>query len=778
MNHETTENLRREIEQLRAENARLLALSARAHSTQRSDGPRIELDVVFEGFPNILFLIDADGTYLDYRAGPSARLFVPPEQFLGRRIDQVMPADLAAIFMDGLRRTLACREPVVIDYVLPMPEGKLSFEARLVPSGASHVAILVNETTELRRAASALRDSEARLRAIVESEPECVKVVSGDGTLLEMNRAGLDMLEIESVDVAGPLMDFVDIADRPAFAELHRRVMSGEKGNLVFRAIGRRGGRRWLETTATPLRDGADRVVALLGVTRDITVQRLAESKLRSQAEIMQTIFDHIPAMIALFDPTGRLALVNREWERVLGWSTAEILAHPDLIGAMYPDSAQRSRAVEFIGDAEGRWGEFRTTTRDGRTIDTLWANVRLSDGRNVGIGQDVSTRKALESQTRQTQKLESIGRLAGGVAHDFNNLLTVILGYAEILRARLEGGDHGLADLQEIIRAGSRARDLTRQLLAFARRQVITPRVLDLNDVAAGMERMLGRVLGDHVILTTRLQEGLWPVRADRSLLEQAIMNLALNARDAMPDGGTLHLETANFEIDQAYVERNPGARLGPHVSLTISDTGNGMSPETLTHLFEPFYTTKAAGEGTGLGLATVHGIVHQSGGHIQVESRPESGSNFTIFLPRSNGTVSQAPEPVIRVSRIGSGRVLVVEDDPSVRAFTAEALRSAGFHVESCPDGASAIEHVAGCLEPIDLLITDVVMPRMNGPQLIRAIAERQPAMRVLFVSGYAREAIGELEALKPGTGFLPKPFTGDALVQRVHALLDSSP
>ena len=740
----------------------------------------LSLDVVFEAFPNLLFLLDADGTYLDYRAGGGARLFVPPEQFLGRRIQDVMPPELVARFMDGIRRALAGPGQVEIDYELPAPEGggRLHFEARLAPAGANRVVAHVTDTTERRRAEEALRDREARLSAIVESEPECVKVVAPDGRLLEMNPAGLGMLEVDSVEEVGDLADFIDPRDRAAFARLHHRVMEGESGSLVFRAIGRRGGRRWLETIATPLRGDHGHVFALLGVTRDITDRRAAESALRVQAELLQTIFDHMPAMIALFDSAGRLVMANREWERVLGWTLREIQEHPDLIGAMYPDPAEREHALKFIGAAEGRWGEFRTTTRDGRVIDTLWANVLLSDGRNIGIGQDITERKALEAQLMQTHKLESIGRLAGGVAHDFNNLLTVILGYAEVFRARLGPDAEGIADLEEIVRAGSRARDLTRQLLAFARRQVIAPSLLDLNDVTLGMDRLLRRVLGDHVELVTRLEDGLWPVRADRALLEQVIMNLALNARDAMPGGGTVRIATGNVEVDDAHAERHPGARRGPHVCLAISDTGTGMSSETLAHLFEPFYTTKGPGEGTGLGLATVHGIVHQSGGHILVESRAGSGSTFRIYLPRSSGTASGEPEPGTPFARGGSGTVMVVEDDPAVRAFTADTLRSAGFHVIACADAASAIEQATTASDPIDMLVTDVVMPRMNGPQLAARLTETLPSLRVLFVSGYPREAVESLATLLPGTAFLPKPFTHFALVERVHALLEPGP
>ncbi|HTP27930.1 MAG TPA: response regulator, partial [Anaeromyxobacteraceae bacterium] len=367
----------------------------------------------------------------------------------------------------------------------------------------------------------------------------------------------------------------------------------------------------------------------------------------------------------------------------------------------------------------------------------------------------------------------------AGGVAHDFNNLLTVILAGAEALKCDLESGTPpDLEVIDEISSAGGRARDLTRQLLAFARRQVIAPVSLDLNALVRGSEKLLRRVLGEDVELVTTLQPDLWPVRCDPGQLEQVILNLAVNARDAMPSGGNLSIETTNVDADATHGALFPGMRPGPYVRLAVRDSGIGMSLEVKDRLFEPFFTTKPVGKGTGLGLATVYGIVDQSGGFIRVESEPGCGASFEILVPRTFQVAVATPTPTPPGAIRGTETVLVVEDDAQVREVTARSLRSGGYVVLAASGGRDALHLVARERTVPHLLVTDVVMPGLDGRAVADALHHHHPQMRVLYVSGHAEEAIVTRGVLEPGIEFLPKPFTASSLLARVRAVLDAPP
>jgi signal transduction histidine kinase len=379
------------------------------------------------------------------------------------------------------------------------------------------------------------------------------------------------------------------------------------------------------------------------------------------------------------------------------------------------------------------------------------------------------------EAQLRQAQKMEAVGRLAGGVAHDFNNLLTAILGYAGLLLRRLDAGDPMRPHAHEIEKAAQRAADLTRQLLAFSRKQVLIPQVVDLGAVVAETENMLRRLIGEDIELVTSLASPLGAVTADVSQLEQVIVNLVVNARDAMPQGGRITITLGNADLDESFVREHPGARPGPHVRLSVEDTGVGMSEETREHLFEPFFTTKEVGRGTGLGLATVYGIVKQSGGYIGVRSGLGQGSTFEIYLPRVEGAAHPLRSQRPLVSSRGSETVLLVEDEEAVRNLVSEILQAAGYLVLAATSGAEALKRSREHQGPIHLLMTDVVMPRMSGPQLAKEIVALRPDVRILYTSGYPDDALGPLGGLPPGTAFVPKPLSPDDLADRVREVLD---
>jgi signal transduction histidine kinase/ActR/RegA family two-component response regulator len=406
------------------------------------------------------------------------------------------------------------------------------------------------------------------------------------------------------------------------------------------------------------------------------------------------------------------------------------------------------------------------------RTADLQRANEELQREIVERHRAELALRQS-EGQLRQAQKLEAIGRLAGGIAHDFNNLLTAIMGYGQLARARpTDVGPH----LDEVLRAAERAASLTRQLLAFSRQQVLEPKVLDLNAVITGLDKLLRRLIGEDIDLVTAPALGLGRVKADPGQIEQVIMNLVVNARDAMPAGGNLTIETANVELDEEAAVTRLEVRPGPYVMVAVSDTGSGMTPEVKARIFEPFFTTKEIGKGTGLGLSTVHGIVKQSEGHIEVYSELGHGTTFKVYLPRVEESTEHRPGAIATGGRLeGVETVLVVEDEEAIRRVIGVALRLYGYTVLEAMDGSQAIDIFEGGDPPIDLLITDVVMPLMSGPELALRVAHALPHLKVLFVSGYTDRALIHQGLRQPGTAFLQKPFTPERLARKVREVLD---
>jgi two-component system, cell cycle sensor histidine kinase and response regulator CckA len=396
---------------------------------------------------------------------------------------------------------------------------------------------------------------------------------------------------------------------------------------------------------------------------------------------------------------------------------------------------------------------------------------------------RDVTDRKRSEEELRkshemlrQSQKMEAVGRLAGGVAHDFNNLLTVIGGYSDLLLQRLPPDSQYRDNVEEIRKAGTRASSLTQQLLAFSRKQVIAPRVVDLNEVVEGMEKMLRRLIGEDIDLVTVLRPGLWNTRVDTGQIEQVLMNLAVNARDAMPGVGKLLIETENGRIDEDLARRQGYGEPGPYVVLSVRDTGSGMDEETLSHIFEPFFTTKGQGKGTGLGLATIYGIVRQSNGYVSVESRPGEGSTFRIYFPRCEERSHDPTADVEPIHTLGKGEtVLLVEDDEMVRNFLRTTLSEGGYTLLEADDGEEAVALLQRDDRPIHLLITDVIMPRMGGKELGDRIAAGRPGMKILFVSGYVDNEILREQRFGRGEAYLQKPFAPETLLRTVRKMLE---
>jgi PAS domain S-box-containing protein len=534
-----------------------------------------------------------------------------------------------------------------------------------------------------------------------------------------------------------------------------------------------------VELSITSLPDGG-----VVLVSRDLTERRQAEQA-RAEAEIKyRMIVERVAAISYIAEPglTGRWYYISPQIETILGYGQDEWLASSERwLDFIHPDDhATVSEAEEIAIRQKSFQAEYRMRRKDGRMIWISDTAVIIQGSENhpvmEGILVDISERKLMEMQSQQARRMEAIGRLAGGIAHDFNNLLTIIKGYTELARQRASAPELK-TDIERIEDASERAAALVRQLLAFSRRQVLQPKNLDLNGVVRGLEQLLRRLMGEDIRLETTLSAHLGTIKADPSQIEQVLMNLVVNARDAMPEGGKLIIETCNTELDQRYASEHVSVKAGPYVMLAVSDTGMGMSPETVAHIFEPFFTTKEGGRGTGLGLATTYGIVKQSGGYIWVYSEPGHGTTFKVYLPRFDEPAEAGTAKRIKaVAPKGTETILLVEDDAAVRELTEMVLKSYGYEVlvAEDPEHAQKLADLPG--RNIQLVLTDVVMPTMSGRELVRKLTHKRPHLRVLYMSGYTDNVITSGGVLEPGLAFLQKPFTPASLANKVRDVLDA--
>ncbi len=538
------------------------------------------------------------------------------------------------------------------------------------------------------------------------------------------------------------------------------------------------------------LRDESGALMGYLETAVDITARKSVENSLLQEKRFIEQTLNSLPGIFYLYDAGLCLRQWNRNHESLLGFTYAEI--DGKYLGDWFAPGPPRELAVAAAsGVVTGKGApdaiEGGLLHKDGRAIPFLLTGVRLESPTGpmlAGVGIDLTERRRLEERLRQSQKLESVGRLAGGIAHDFNNILTVILGNLELAREpRLL--DPSLYDyLDGAVKAAESASQLTRQLLAFSRNQVVTPRVLVLRDALRSLQKLLVRLLGENIALRISVPNELWPTKMDSGQFDQVVLNLAVNARDAMPDGGTLSIECTNQTLGERYLARYPDAVAGDYVCITVTDTGVGMDQSIKSKLFEPFFTTKELGRGTGLGLATVFGAIRQNRGVVDVVSEVGQGTTFHIYLPRCSGVeleplavAPQARHPVAASGRGGGETILIAEDDPQIRAIAANCLSALGYRTVVCATGAQAFD-AAIAAAPVHLLFTDVVMPDMNGRELAERLLARQPRMRILFTSGYTADIIGRHGILEPETEFLPKPYGPKDLARRVREVLDAPP
>lgn len=645
---------------------------------------------------------------------------------------------------------------------------------------------------EHHRQETVIQDAEERFRAVIEFSADAMVLVDSTGQIVLVNAVAESLFGYERREMLGEPIEFLipfrfreeHVANRSRYlAAPYPRAMRDTPNLLALR---KDGSECPVEISLSSIK--TKHLTLFAASIRDITDRKHAEEErtrllvsLEHQRAELQMILDSVPALIFYKDSQSRLVRVNAAHAQCFGLPREQIEGKTDAeLGAPHASEYLRDdRQVMSTGEAlRGIIEQFQTPAGP-RWLQTEKVPHRDSQGDIVGlvgIAVDITEKRYLEDQLRQSQKLESIGRLAGGVAHDFNNLLTIINGYAELLIENTDTNDPKRPLLTEIKNAGERATGLTHQLLAFSRKQVLELRVLNVNQQVMNLEKMLRRLIGENIHLRTKLEPNLWPVLADAGQLEQVIMNLAINARDAMSDGGDLVIQTANVDVRERDATHPAEVPPGNYIVLSVKDTGCGMDAATRARIFEPFFTTKEEGKGTGLGLAVVYGIVKQSTGHIDVQTELGHGSTFSIYLPWSQRVESAlVPREVPPRFPVGSETILLVEDEPILRQLASHALRKCGYTVLEAGNGSDGLKVGAGHSGVIHLLVTDLIMPVLCGHKLATQLVRERPTLKVLYMSGYTADAISQQDIAAPNTAFLQKPFTPTALAQKVRELLD---
>jgi two-component system, cell cycle sensor histidine kinase and response regulator CckA len=742
---------------------------------------------ILETALDAVITMDPEGRIIEFNRAAEEMFGYERADIMGRTVaDTIVPEPLRESHHRGLARYLVTGEGTVIGRRVEMIGRRADGSQFPVELSITTVQLdrrrlftaYLRDITARKQAEDALRKSEERFRALVENSSDGVGLADRQGRVQYSSPSSERVLGWTPEQRHGrPVFEIAHPDDVERAREFFAQCL-GTRGTPVtveLRGLHQDGGWRLLEiVAANHLDDPA--VGAVVMNYRDITLRRRAEDSVREAARQFRAVFDGALDAMVIADDEGRYVEVNAAACGLYGLGRSALLGH--WIGdfaAPGIDVASTWAAFRREGRAKG---ELRIVRPDGRVRELEFAaSADFLPGSHLAVFRDVTQRRQLEEQLRQAQKIEAVGRLAGGVAHDFNNLLNVITGYGQMLFRRLAEGPER-EKTRAILQAADRAAGLTRQLLAFSRKQVLEPKVLDLNAVVSGMDEMLRRLIGEDIELEADLAADLGRTRADPGQLEQVLMNLVVNARDAMPRGGRVTLETANAEMDDAYVRDHLGARPGRYVTLAVRDTGLGMDAETQKHIFEPFFTTKEKGKGTGLGLATVYGIVKQSEGYIWVESAPGAGTTVRVYLPRVEGEpVAEGPKrPAVpeEAPARGTETVLLVEDEEMVRRMTREVLEGAGYQVLEAASGFDALRVSSGHRGRLDLLLTDVVMPGMSGRELAERLAPVRPGMRVLYMSGHTDDAIFHHGVTQAATGFLQKPFTPETLERRVRELL----
>jgi PAS domain S-box-containing protein len=764
---------------------------------------RMDWEKIFLSMPEAAAVVDAGYRFVWVNAAMEAFFGLPRERIIGETCHSLVhktDEPFSACLFHRLKESRR-RESIELE----IPERKRWVKATVDPmidengrvAGAIHYLLDITAAKEAERSAilqsCGPQELAGRLVSLMNNVPGAVYRGLRDWSLVFI---GADVKRLtgytpeEFLSGAAKWKELIHPVDIDFVKQVFREAVHGKRQVLrvEYRVLHKDGGFRWLADRRQLVYDAEGNFAYVDGLLLDITERRRSEEELRATSGKLQALIEASPLAIAALDPEGNVTMWNPAAERMTGWNEQEAMGRSLPI---VPEEKKRefhALLARAVGGEPLSGVEVRRQRKDGSPIDlSIWTSpLRDHKGKVAGVMAvlaDITERKRMEEalrkseeQLRQSQKIEAIGRLAGGVAHDFNNLLTAIRGYTDLLLHKIDGASPMRRDVEEIQKAGERATSLTRQLLAFSRKQVLQPKVLDLNAVVAGMDGMLRRLIGEDIDLVTVLKPGLGNVQVDPGQVEQVILNLVVNARDAMPKGGKVTVETANVELDDRYASRHAVVQPGAYVMLAISDTGAGMDEVTKSRLFEPFYTTKEKGKGTGLGLSTVYGIVKQSDGYIWVYSEIGKGAMFKVYLPRfrdasprENREKSSGPPPN------GRETVLLVEDEEVVRTLVRSILEGNGYTVLTASDGVEAQKVGRSHGTPIHLIVTDVVMPKMGGREAAESLAPHLPGVKVLYMSGYTDEAIVHHGVLESGIPFLEKPFTPDALLRKVRQTLD---
>jgi two-component system, cell cycle sensor histidine kinase and response regulator CckA len=719
--------------------------------------------------------------------------------------DQRMPRMTGDELLAQLDSSSAALRIMVTGYadlsavVRAVNEGRI-FAYVTKPWNAEDLCMKVDKAVEQFRLAKELAHERQLLHDLMNNSPDGIYFKDRELRFQRVNRAFAALIGAREPEALVGRR-FHEVAAAAANAEAvekeEQRILSEGRPALdVVRGYGKNGSTRWFSETKAPIKTPRNDVIGLVGISRDVT-ERVAsaealqksEAQIKEQSRILSSILDSMGEGLIVADRSGTFLLFNRQAEKILGLGPRAVSpsAWAEIYGLFLPDqktplpSANNPLMRAMAGEKTAETEVFiKNEFVAGATVAVTAAPLRDEHGSltgGVAVLRDVTQQRQLEQQLTQAQKMEAIGRLAGGVAHDFNNLLAVIQSYGDLIFHELPEDDPKREDLGQMLAASERAASLTRQLLAFSRMQIAQLRTLHLNEVVSNVEKMLRRIIGEDIELTTNLSPSLGRLKADPGQIEQIILNLTVNARDAMPDGGCLTIETANIELDASYAAAHTGITPGEFVMLAVTDTGTGMDAATQKRIFEPFFTTKELGKGTGLGLSTVYGIVYQSGGNLSVVSEVGRGTSFRIYFPRVDERRDVDPERrKTTIAPTSHATILLVEDDDAVRHVAARILRRSGYNVLETRRPADARNL---CIErgtSIDLLLTDVVMPEISGPKLADELSQICPQLRVLFMSGYPQGAVAKGGSLGTDISYVEKPFTPASLLEKVREVIEA--
>jgi len=794
----TKAQLIEEIKQLRREQLDYKSVPDTSGSTNKDQ----ILHAITENVSDLIAVLDLEGKRV-FNSSSYETLFGNPDKLKGsdsfREIHEDDREKVKQIFEETIRTGVG----QVTEYRFVLEDGKIRHieskgdVIRNSDGEIENVIVISRDITEREQIEQALHDSEERLKSILKSIPDIIYRLDPKGNITFIS-AAIERYGYRVTDLLGKnIINLVHPEDKEkAMYRINER-RTGERRTKSFeiRLITADGEPVYFEdrTASVPMEpvflleaeglygSSQPRQNAFLGtqgIARDITDRKKTEGEASMLAQALKCISE----CVTVTDLKNNIIFVNDAFLAKYGYERHELIGKP--ISIVRAQGIQNENVEEILPQSvNGGWkGEVLNKRKDGVEFPIHLSTSVINDASGyplalIGVATDISDRKRLETQLQQSQKLEAIGKLAGGIAHDFNNLLTVIQGYSDLIISKISVNDPIHNQVRQINEAANRAESLTRQLLAFSRKQIMKPRVIDLNNLIHEMEDMLKRLIGADIKFIINLSSDLGKIKADSGQIEQVIMNLVVNARDAMQNGGTLTIETINTMLDQNFKNTYPEVVIGNYVQLQISDTGFGMDKETQAHIFEPFFTTKEKGEGTGLGLATVYGIIKQSGGYIYVKSEMTKGTIFNLYFPRVDEPLdSEEKTRIADTNLYGNETVLVVEDQDEVRHLIIDALKVYGYNVLEAPHGGSALLTCEKYDGNVDLIISDIVMPQMNGQELVERLLPLQPNMKVLFISGYSEEIFSGRNVLDPGMLYVQKPFTPVELLGKVRHVLDS--